>query len=301
MIQIIYLSSATRTMSQADLEDILRTARENNARLGITGMLLYGNKTFIQILEGEEGVVHELVKTIKRDPRHTNFQIVKEKPIEQHEYADWSMGFKRVSGEDFEAVKGLKHFEEKDFNTTFLEGHASIVDSLMDHFRKARQKKIGQEELSLDEEDRFMKILHHTIRGAVKVLAVLMVFTILWGVLDVVSVLYQQLLAPTFTTFSIRDIVFSIRDIVPIFSSSLAPIIAIAIFINITLYIRKDVIHVKLVVATALMAMARKVIIFDFNEITPPYAFATAAVVLALGITYWLIERRLTWGEADSL
>ena len=293
MIQITYLSSATRAMSQADLEDILRTARENNARLGITGMLLYGNKTFIQILEGEEGVVHELVKTIKRDPRHTNFQIVKQKPIEQHEYADWSMGFKRVSGEDFEAVKGLKHFEEKDFNTTFLEGHASIVDSLMDHFRKERQKKIGQEELSLDEEDRFMKILHHTIRGAVKVLAVLMVFTILWGVLDVVYILYQQLLAHTFTTFSIRDIV-------PIFSSSLAPIIAIAIFINITLYIRKDVIHVKLVVATALMAMARKVIIFDFGKITPLYIFGTAAVVLALGITYWLIDRPLPTGEAEN-
>ena len=294
MIQITYLSSATRAMSQADLEDILRTARENNARLGITGMLLYDNKTFIQILEGEEGVVHELVKTIKRDPRHTNFQIVKKKPIEQHEYADWSMGFKRVSGEDFEAVKGLKHFEEKDFNTTFLEGHASIVDSLMDHFRKERQKKIGQEELSLDEEDRFMKILHHTIRGAVKVLAVLMVFTILWGVLDVVYILYQQLLAHTFTTFSIRDIV-------PIFSSSLAPIIAIAIFINITLYIRKDVIHVKLVVATALMAMARKVIIFDFGKITPLYIFGTAAVVLALGITYWLIEKRLPANEPDTL
>ncbi|MGV7229979.1 MAG: BLUF domain-containing protein [Nitrospirales bacterium] len=293
MIQITYLSSATRAMSQADLEDILRTARENNARLGITGMLLYGNKTFIQILEGEEGVVHELVKTIKRDPRHTNFQIVKQKPIEQHEYADWSMGFKRVSGEDFEAVKGLEDFEEKDFNTTFLEGHASIVDSLMDHFRKERQKKIGQEELSLDEEDRFMKILHHTIRGAVKVLAVLMVFTILWGVLDVVYILYQQLLAPTFTTFSIRDIV-------PIFSSSLAPIIAIAIFINITLYIRKDVIHVKLVVATALMAIARKVIIFDFGKITPLYIFGTAAVVLALGITYWLIDRPLPTGEAEN-
>ena len=293
MIQITYLSSATRTMSQADLEDILRTARENNARLGITGMLLYGNKTFIQILEGEEGVVHELVKTIKRDPRHTNFQIVKEKPIEQHEYADWSMGFKRVSGEDFEAVKGLKHFEEKDFNTTFLEGHASIVDSLMDHFRKARQKKIGQEELSLDEEDRFMKILHHTIRGAVKVLAVLMVFTILWGVLDVVSVLYQQLLAPTFTTFSIRDIVTT-------FGAFMAVLIAIEIFINITLYIRKDVIHVKLVVATALMAIARKVIIFDFSKITPLYIFGTAAVVLALGITYWLIDRPLPTGEAEN-
>ena len=293
MIQITYLSSATRAMSQDDLEDILRTARETNARLGITGMLLYGNKTFIQILEGEEDVVQKLVKTIKRDPRHTNFQIVKQKPIERHEYADWSMGFKRVSGEDFEAVKGLEDFEEKDFNTTFLEGHASIVDSLMDHFRKERQKKIGQEELSLDEEDRLMKILHHTIRGAVKVVAVLMVFTILWGVLDVVYILYQQLLAPTFTTFSIRDIV-------PIFSSSLAPIIAIAIFINITLYIRKDVIHVKLVVATALMAMARKVIIFDFSKITPLYIFGTATVVLALGITYWLIDRPLPTGEAEN-
>jgi uncharacterized membrane protein (DUF373 family) len=257
-------------------------------------MLLYGNKTFIQILEGEEDVVHKLVKTIKRDPRHTNLQIVKQKPIERHEYADWSMGFKRVSGEDFEAVKGLEQFEEKDFNATFLEGHASIVDSLMDHFRKERQKQISHEELSLDEEDRLMNILHHTIRGAVKVLAVLMVFTILWGVVDVVYILYQQLLAPTFTTFSIRDIV-------PIFGSSLAPIVAMAIFVNITLYIRKDVIHVKLVMATAMMAMARKVIIFDFSKITPLFIFGTATVVLALGITYWLIERRLTWGESDSL
>ena len=294
MIQITYLSAATRAMSQDDLEDILKTARETNARLGITGMLLYGNKTFIQILEGEEDVVHKLVKTIKRDPRHTNLQIVKQKPIERHEYADWSMGFKRVSGEDFEAVKGLEQFEEKDFNATFLEGHASIVDSLMDHFRKERQKQISHEELSLEEEDPLMNILHHTIRGAVKVLAVLMVFTILWGVVDVVYILYQQLLAPTFTTFSIRDIV-------PIFGSSLAPIVAMAIFVNITLYIRKDVIHVKLVMATAMMAMARKVIIFDFSKITPLFIFGTATVVLALGITYWLIERRLTWGESDSL
>lgn len=293
MIQITYLSSATRSMSQDDLEDILRTARENNARLGITGMLLYGNKTFIQILEGEESVVNELVKSIKRDPRHTNFQIVKKKTIDRHEYADWSMGFKRVSGEDFEAVKGLEQFEEKDFNTAFLSNHGSLVDSLMDHFRKERQKKIGQEELSLDEEDRFMKILHHTIRGAVKVLAVLMVFTILWGVVDVVYIIYQKLLAPTFTTFSIRDIVTT-------FGAFMAVLIAIEIFINITLYIRKDVIHVKLVVATALMAIARKVIIFDFEKITPLYIFGTAAVVLALGITYWLLERPLPAGEPED-
>ncbi|GJL49087.1 phosphate-starvation-inducible PsiE family protein [Candidatus Nitrospira salsa] len=293
MIQITYLSSATRAMSQEDLEDILNTSRDNNARLGITGMLLYGNHTFIQILEGEEDVVQELVNTIKRDPRHTNFHIVKKKTVERHEYADWSMGFKRVGGADFKAVKGLEPFEEKDFNTKFLSSHTSLVDSLMEHFQKERQKKIGQEELSLDEEDRLMNILHRTIRGAVKVVAVLMVFTILWGVLDVVYILYQNLLAPTFTTFSIRDIVTT-------FGAFLAVLIAIEIFINITLYIRKDIIHVKLVVATALMAIARKVIIFDFSKITPLYIFATATVVLALGITYWLIDRPMPTGEQEN-
>jgi uncharacterized membrane protein (DUF373 family) len=136
-----------------------------------------------------------------------------------------------------------------------------------------------------------MSILHRTIRWAVKVLAVLMVFTILWGVVDVVYILYQKLILPTFTTFTIRDIT-------QIFSFSLAPIVAMALFKNITLYIRKDMIHIKLVLATALMAMARKIIIFDFKEITPPYVLATATVVLALGITYWLIQRRLNLGWA---
>jgi uncharacterized membrane protein (DUF373 family) len=40
------------------------------------------------------------------------------------------------------------------------------------------------------------------------------------------------------------------------------------------------------------MAISRKVIIFDFKELTPMYIFATASVVLALGITYWLISKK---------
>lgn len=70
------------------------------------------------------------------------------------------------------------------------------------------------------------------------------------------------------------------------------PLIAIEIFINITLYLKTDVIPVRLVVATALMAISRKVIIFDFEKITPQYVLGTAAVVLALGITYWFITKK---------
>ena len=140
-------------------------------------------------------------------------------------------------------------------------------------------------ELGSQSDDPFMGFLHNIIRVAVKLLAVLMVAVIVWGIGDVIYVLYQRLVQPPF-------LLLSIGDILATFGAFLAVLIAIEIFINITLYLKTDVIPVRLVVATALMAISRKVIIFDFEKITPQYVFGTAAVVLALGITYWLITKK---------
>lgn len=71
----------------------------------------------------------------------------------------------------------------------------------------------------------------------------------------------------------------------------MAVLIAIEILINITIYLRDDVIHVKIVMATALMAVARKVIVLDFETITPPYIYGLAAVALAMSVGYWLIHK----------
>ena len=140
-------------------------------------------------------------------------------------------------------------------------------------------------ELGGEVDDPFIDVLHKIIRIAVKVLAVLMVAVIVWGIGDVFYVLYQRLIEPPF-------LLLSISDILATFGAFLAVLIAIEIFINITLYLKTDVIPVRLVIATALMAISRKVIIFDFDKVTPPFVLATAAVVLALGITYWLISRK---------
>lgn len=140
-------------------------------------------------------------------------------------------------------------------------------------------------ELEDKSDDPFIGFLHRIIRVSVKVLAALMVMVIVWGIGDVVYVLYQRLMAPPF-------LLLSIGDILATFGAFLAVLIAIEIFINITLYLKSNVIPVRLVVATALMAISRKVIIFDFGEITPLFILATAAVVFALGITYWLITKK---------
>ncbi|MCB2183077.1 MAG: phosphate-starvation-inducible PsiE family protein [Desulfobulbaceae bacterium] len=127
--------------------------------------------------------------------------------------------------------------------------------------------------------------LHNLIKLGVRILAILMALIIFWGIGDVVWVTVQRLQTPPVMILKINDILY-------IFGAFLAVLIAIEIYENIIMYLRQDVIHVQLVVATALMAIARKVIVFDFKEIKAEFILGTASVILALGVTYWLISKK---------
>lgn len=126
--------------------------------------------------------------------------------------------------------------------------------------------------------------LRSVIRFSVRLLAILMTLVILWGVIDVGWVLYEKLMQPPF-------LMLTISDILATFGAFMAVLIAIEIFVNISIYLRDDVIHVKIVMATALMAIARKIIILDFEKISPEYVYATAAVVFAMSIGYFLVVK----------
>ena len=121
----------------------------------------------------------------------------------------------------------------------------------------ARQELESGHEFNLEHEDRTIRFLHKIIRIAVKILAVLMVLVIVWGIADVIYILYQRLVQPPFMLLQINDILAT-------FGAFLAVLIAIEIFINIRMYLSTNVLPVRLVIATALMAIARKVIIFVF-------------------------------------
>ncbi len=83
MIELSYISTATSAMSTQDLLALLQQSRKNNADNGVTGMLLYGNGTFLQVLEGDERAVDALIANIRKDPRHTNIKMLYRKTIEQ--------------------------------------------------------------------------------------------------------------------------------------------------------------------------------------------------------------------------
>lgn len=135
--------------------------------------------------------------------------------------------------------------------------------------------------------DSLIAFLHKVIKFSVKILAILMVLVILLGVIDVIYVLYQHLANPPF-------MLLNLSDILKVFAAFLTVLIAIEIYQNIILYLRTDVIPLKLVVATALMAVARKIIIIDSEEATPMYILAIGGVFLALGITFFLLEKSYT-------
>ena len=115
-----------------------------------------------------------------------------------------------------------------------------------------------------------------------RALAVLMVAVIVWGVVEVAHRIYDTLRAPPF-------LLLTTEQILGLFASFMAVLIAIEIFHNITSYLRTDTIQIRIVLATGLMAVARKVVVLDYHATPPAYVFGTAALVAAIGLVYWLV------------
>lgn len=107
---LVYVSSATRPFSRSDLEELLATSRDNNARAGITGMLLYKEGNFMQVLEGEEEAVRAVYDKIGEDPRHRGEITLQEGFTEERQFPDWSMGFRDLLSPETRSVPGYSEF-----------------------------------------------------------------------------------------------------------------------------------------------------------------------------------------------
>jgi hypothetical protein len=94
LITTVYVSSAVKLFTPAELVDLLRAARERNGKAEITGMLLYHDGNFIQMLEGPASAVDALMVTIRRDPRHTGLIVLLRETIEARVFGEWQMAFR---------------------------------------------------------------------------------------------------------------------------------------------------------------------------------------------------------------
>lgn len=134
LTQVIYISSATYPFTDDDLKALLAVARRKNEPLGLTGLLLYANGTFMQLLEGPASAVDACMAKIGRDPRHTGINMLVRTEVEEREFAEWSMGFHRVGPEDCERLPGYAPVFETGFRedslTRMSDGGLALLQAL---------------------------------------------------------------------------------------------------------------------------------------------------------------------------
>lgn len=139
-------------------------------------------------------------------------------------------------------------------------------------------------ELDPHHEDPVVRFSNMVIRMGVRVMSLVMVVVIFMAIIDTIYTFYQKFVASPLY-------ILEVSDLLAVFAAALVVLIAIEIYSNVTLYLTADVIHVKLVVATALMAVARKVITLDDKSLESGYFLGYAALGLAFGVTYWLVSK----------
>lgn len=105
--QTIYSSESATPMQAAELEELLEHARSSNARKGITGALVYVDGVFLQILEGDTQIIHELMARIARDVRHETVTVLKQGEIPSPSFSDWKMAYVSASKEQIAQWAGL--------------------------------------------------------------------------------------------------------------------------------------------------------------------------------------------------
>lgn len=133
MFYLIYVSHAADGLKSSDLYDILNKAHEVNANLGITGLLLYKNKRFMQLIEGQEDTVRGLYQKILQDPRHRDLIVLQEDTEPERQFPGWSMAFRNLN-----ALPSADKLEsgEIEFADDALERHSNKATQLLHLFKE---------------------------------------------------------------------------------------------------------------------------------------------------------------------
>jgi hypothetical protein len=134
MIRLIYVSHATVPFSTADLDALLEMSRRNNAARDVTGMLIYRDGDFLQILEGPERAVRQTFVHIVADPRHSGLIVLDDTPVSTREFADWWMGFKRI--DDDNVPPGFVDFFSRSFDLASMTARGSEALLFLRSFRR---------------------------------------------------------------------------------------------------------------------------------------------------------------------
>ena len=107
LFRLVYQSQATPPFNECMLDALLRKARSHNQAHHLTGLLLYVEGEFMQVLEGPEPALSQLYGRIQQDPRHIDVRTLAYEPITARAFPDWRMGYTQVSPAEMKQATGF--------------------------------------------------------------------------------------------------------------------------------------------------------------------------------------------------
>jgi hypothetical protein len=114
--QLVYVSNRKPICTAVEIENILASCKKNNPSLDITGVLLYSDTKFIQMVEGSSKTITELYDKIKLDKRHSNPMMISFGPIKERAFPSWHMGSKKIKDAEVDFKTSITAEDKEIFN-----------------------------------------------------------------------------------------------------------------------------------------------------------------------------------------
>ncbi len=106
-LRTLTYTSRADDLSDDEVERIHRSAMTLNSLDGVTGMLIYNGKQFLQIVEGAEDAIEDLVQRLRCDRRHDDIVIREDRTVDGRSFPDWTMSMTRVGRARFQACDDI--------------------------------------------------------------------------------------------------------------------------------------------------------------------------------------------------
>jgi len=133
LVQLIYVSELVRN-DETQIPAIMASSVRHNAEDGITGMLLYSQGNFLQVLEGERDKVDATYARIAQDPRHRNTVMLTEEPVDERHFANWSMGYRQLEPELAAQIPQYAPFFQFGFDAQAFQAKPGVALKMLELF-----------------------------------------------------------------------------------------------------------------------------------------------------------------------
>jgi len=133
--QLVYVSNRKPNCTSEEIEKILASCKKNNPPLNITGVLLYSDTKFIQLVEGDAKVIMDLYDKIKKDARHSTPMMISYNPINEKSFPSWHMGTKDIAKSDVQFKTDISTEDKKTFNS-ILSGKQEAGQKVLNLLKK---------------------------------------------------------------------------------------------------------------------------------------------------------------------